>query len=131
MITLLTDHDIEGHAELLWGAVAATGWLELFSAQLVRFADVGLPQNSTDRDVWRFAQSQQMILITNNRNLEDQDSLEQTLREENTPDALPVITIGKIDRLTDRAYRSACVERLLELLIYLDDYRGVGRIYIP
>ena len=131
MITLLTDHDIEGHAELLWGAVAATGWLELFSAQLVCFADVGLPQNSTDRSVWRFAQSQQMILITNNRNLEDQDSLEQTLREENTPDALPVITIGKIDRLTDRAYRSACVERLLELLIYLDDYRGVGRIYIP
>jgi hypothetical protein len=131
MMTLLTDHDIEGHAELLWGAVAATGWLELFSAQLVRFADVGLPQNSTDRDVWRFAQSQHMILITNNRNLEDQDSLEQTLREENTPNALPVITIGKIDRLTDRVYRTACVERLLELLIYLDDYRGVGRIYIP
>jgi hypothetical protein len=131
MITVISDHDIEGHAELLWGTIAATGWFDTLSAQLVRFADVELAQNSNDREVWRFVQSQHMILITNNRNLEDNDSLEQTLRDENMSDSLPVITISKIDRLADRTYRLACAERLLELLIYLDDYRGVGRIYIP
>jgi hypothetical protein len=34
-----------------------------------------------------------MILLTGNRNLKDPDSLEQTIREENTPFSLPVITI--------------------------------------
>jgi hypothetical protein len=96
---------------LLWGAIAAIGWFDTLAAQLVRFADVGLAQNSNDREVWRFVQSQHMILITNNRNLKDNDSLEQTLRDENKAESLPVITISKIDRLAD--------------------YRGVGRIYIP
>jgi predicted nuclease of predicted toxin-antitoxin system len=42
----------------------------------VRLADVGLPDNSTDREVWRFAQANQMLLLTNNRNMEGVDTLE-------------------------------------------------------
>jgi hypothetical protein len=37
MITLLSDHDIEGKVFLLWGAVATTGWLEIAPLRLVRF----------------------------------------------------------------------------------------------
>lgn len=131
MITLLADHDIEGQALLLWGAVAATGWLESFPMRLVRFADVGLPPDSSDRSVWRFAQANRMILLTNNRNMEGSDSLEQTIRDEGSITALPIITIGRIERMTERTYREDCAERLLEIVIYLDDYLGVGRLFIP
>lgn len=131
MITVLSDHDIEGKVFLLWGAVTASGWLELLPMRLVRFRDVGLPPDSTDRVVWRFAQAQGMILLTNNRNMEGFDSLEQTIREENTTISLPVLTIGDFDRITERAYREDCAARLLEIVVYLDDYLGVGRLFIP
>jgi hypothetical protein len=62
MITILVDHDMEGQAFLLWGTLSATGWLELLPMRLVRLTDVGLPDNSTDRDVWRFAQANQMLM---------------------------------------------------------------------
>jgi len=131
MITVLSDHDIKGKVFLLWGAVTASGWLELMPMRLVRFRDVYLPPDSTDRAVWRFAQAQGMILLTNNRNMEGVDSLEQTLREENTVGALPVLTIGNFDRITERAYREDCAARLLEIAVYLDEYLGVGRLFIP
>jgi hypothetical protein len=67
MITILADRDVEGQAFLLWGTLSATEWLELLPMRLVRFADVGLPYDSTDREVWRFAQASQMSLLTNNR----------------------------------------------------------------
>ena len=57
--------------------------------RLVTFVQVGLPVNSSDRTVWRFAQAQGMILLTHNRNMKDENSLEQTIREEKTPTALP------------------------------------------
>jgi hypothetical protein len=131
MITILSDHDIEGKVFLLWGTVAASGWVEMLPLRLVRFRDVGLPPDSTDRAVWRFAQTNGMILLTNNRNMEGVDSLEQTIRDENTSTSLPVLTIGDFDRITDRTYRENCATRLIEIIVYLDDYLGVGRMFIP
>lgn len=89
MITLLADHNIEGQALLLWGTLGAAGWLELVPLRLVRFGEVGLSYDSTDRDVWRFAQANQMFLLTDNRNMVGVDSLEQTIRDENHVTALP------------------------------------------
>ena len=131
MIAVLSDHDIEGKVFLLWGAVMATGWLDLLPLRLVRFRDVGLAHDSSDRSVWRFAQENRMVLLTNNRNMEGIDSLEQTIREENADDSVPVLTISDFDRITERMYRDECAARLLEVIVYLDDYRGVGRIFIP
>ncbi|MCG8349920.1 MAG: hypothetical protein MI924_19315 [Chloroflexales bacterium] len=131
MITVLADHNIEGQALLLWGTLSAAGWLELVPLRLVRFAEIGLPADSTDRTVWRFAQAQQMYLLTDNRNMEGDDSLEQTIREENRATSLPVLTIGRVARLTKRSYREACAARLLEIVLYPEDYVGAGRIFIP
>lgn len=131
MITILSDHDIEGKVFLPWGAVTATGWLDLLPLRLVRFRDVGLAHDSSDRAVWRFAQENRMVLLTNNRNMEGVDSLEQTIRDENTDESIPVLTISDFDRITERIYRDECAARLLEVIVYLDDYRGVGRIFIP
>jgi len=131
MITILADRDVEGQAFLLWGTLSVTGWLELLLMRLVRFADVGLPYDSTDREVWRFAQASQMLLLTNNRNMEGADSLEQTIRDEGHLTALPAITIGRAERMSEGTYRERCATRLLEIIVDLDDYRGVGRIFIP
>lgn len=68
---------------------------------------------------------------TGNRNKDGEDSLEQTIRNENTPTALPVITISVIDRLEERVYREQCAERLVEIILDIENNLGVGRIYIP
>jgi hypothetical protein len=129
--TILVDHDIEGQVLILWGALAAEGWLELCPLALVTFVQAGLPIDSSDRTVWRFAQAHGMILLTHNRNMNAADSLEQTIREENTPTSLPVITLGRAERLRESAYRERCVVRLIEIVLEIELYFGTGRLFIP
>lgn len=116
---------------LLWGMLAAEGWLEMVPLRLVTFADVGLAFDSSDREVWRFAQAQEMLLLTDNRSMQGTDSLEQTLREENTPTSFPILTIGSLDRLDERRYREQCVIRLVEIVLDLEYYLGASRLYLP
>jgi hypothetical protein len=130
-VTFLADHNIEGQAALLWEALNREGWLELFPLRLETFARVGLSLESSDRAVWRFVQERGMILLTDNRNREDDDSLEQTIAAENTPSSLPVLTIGNARRMVEREYRDRCATRLCELFLDLDNYRGTGRLFIP
>jgi hypothetical protein len=131
VIKLLTDHDVEGYVVNLLGTLAAQGWLELVPLELVNFADVGLPIGSTDREVWRFAQANQMILITNNRNMKGEDSLEQTLLDENTATSLPILTISNLKRMADKRYRERCAAQIVEIVLDLERNRGRSRIYIP
>ena len=128
---VLADHHMGGHAVVLWGALASEGWLDLLSLSLITFADIGLAHNASDREVWRFVQANGMLLLTGNRSMKDADSLETTIREENKPTSLPVITITRIDRLSQKAYRTRCVRRLTEIIADIDNYMGTGRIYIP
>ncbi|WP_333092295.1 MULTISPECIES: hypothetical protein [unclassified Microcoleus] len=73
-----------------------------------------------------------MILLTANRSMKGKDSLEQVMREENTPNSLPVITIGNADRLlNDWEYRERCVESLIEIVLGINGYMGVSRLFIP
>jgi hypothetical protein len=92
---------------------------------------VDLPVDSSDRTDWRFAQTQQMVLLTGNRNMRCLDSLEQTIRDENTATSLPVITIASIDRLEERLYRERCAERLAGIAVDLNNLLGSGRLFIP
>jgi len=131
MITVLVDHNMEGQATILWGTLVAGGWLDMVPLRLVTFAEVGLPVDSSDRVVWRFVQAQQMLLLTDNRSMKGADSLEQTLREETIPTSLPVLTIGNVNRLDERPYREECAERLVEIVLDLEYYAGVTRLFIP
>jgi hypothetical protein len=131
VITILVDHNVEGQATLLWGTLAADGWLELVPLRLVTFAQVGLPINSTDRVVWRFAQAHQMLLLTDNRSMRGEDSLQRPLREENTSSSLPVLTIGSSDRMDESGYRKGCATRLVEIVLDLEVYLGSSRLFIP
>ncbi|WP_416672480.1 ACP S-malonyltransferase [Egbenema bharatensis] len=128
----LVDHNLEGHALLLAGNIARFGWLDLLPIRFVTFEDVELSIASNDRSVWRFAQANQMILLTANRSMKGEDSLEQVIREENTATSLPVITIGDADRiLTDTGYRDRCADRLIEIAFDIEDYKGSRRLFIP
>lgn len=130
-MTVLADHNVEGQAVLLWGTLATEGWLTLLPVRLVMFHEVGLPTDSNDRDVWRYAQMHQLVLLTGNRRKKGADSLEQVIREENTPTSLPVITVARVNRLDARTYREQCSSRLIEIMLDIERYRGVGRIFIP
>lgn len=128
---VLLDHHLNKQGILLWATMGSEGWLKLLDIPMLTFKDVGLPIDSRDRDVWHFAQEKRLILLTGNRNKDGEDSLEQTIRNENTPDSLPVVTVGATDRLEESAYREQCAERLVEIILNIENYLGVGRIYIP
>lgn len=130
-IRFLSDHDIEGYAQLLWGTLASIGWLDLMRLELTTFREIGLPVNRNDREVWRFAQANGLILITNNRNMKDENSLEQTIREENQLNSLPVLTIGNVERVADLIYWEQCADALVEISLDIENHLGRGRIYIP
>ncbi len=128
---ILVDHNIEGYAVMLSGTFDSMGWSELFPVHFVTFKEVGLLRHSSDRVVWRFAQANRMMLLTDNRNMKGVDSLEQTLREENTSTSFPILTIGNIARMVEREYRERCVIRLAEIIENLDNYMGASRLFIP
>ena len=130
-MNFLIDYNLTGDAVLFWGTLSAEGWLDLLSIKFFTFKEVGLPMDSSDRTVWKFAQTSQMILITANRNMKGIDSLEQTLREENTSTSLPILTIGNPDRFDESNYRQKCATRLIEILLDLENYKGAGRVFIP
>src|SRR5262249_14704691 len=110
-------------------------WHDLWNAlglSVETFPTLGLPDDAPDALIWRTCQREQIVLITGNRNKRGPDSLEATIRNENQPDSLPVVTIADPDRVVqDRLYAEKVAERLLEKLIAIDDFRGTGRIYVP
>src|SRR5262245_12654589 len=110
-------------------------WRE-FSAHLtirfLRFEDVGLDRNAKDNAVWQFCQQHRHYLLTANRNLESEDSLEATIRRENTAQSLPVFTFADADRIYhSAAYLDDVVESLLQYLLGEANYLGTGRLYLP
>ncbi|NEQ96685.1 MAG: ACP S-malonyltransferase [Cyanothece sp. SIO2G6] len=107
----LIDYNLTGDAVLFWGTLSAEGWLDLLPIRFFTFQEVELPMDSSDRAVWNFAQTNQMILITANRNMKGDDSLEQILRQENTPTSLPILTVGNPDRLDESNYRQKSATR--------------------
>jgi hypothetical protein len=73
-----------------------------------------------------------MILLTAHRSIKGKNSLEQVMRQENTSTSLPFVTIGNIDRLlAEPDYRERCVNRLVDIVVDIEDYRGTRRIFIP
>lgn len=132
MIALLADHNLEGNTRLLFATLHALGWVELLDLCLITFAEVGLLHDSPDRVVWRRVQEAGALLITGNRKKTGPDSLEQTLIDEVTPVSLPVLTVGNAERvMRDGAYRTTCAERIAEILVDLDLYRGIPRLFVP
>ncbi len=127
----LVDYNLDGYALVFLGILAKLGWLELISVRFITLREAGLPMESSDRRVWRYAQEHQMLILTANRNMKGDDSLEEVMREENTEKSFPVVTIGNLERLDEFDYRERCVERLIEIILDIEQYMGAGRLFIP
>lgn len=135
MRAILSDHDIEGQFSALVDLLNGPELYELWhflDLEALQLRDVGLADDTPDRVIWSVCQSEQCVLITANRNLDEEDSLEQTLRDSSTSTSLPVMTISSMKRFQeDPSYRSAVAWRLIEYLMDIERHRGAGRLFVP
>jgi len=131
LIAILVDHNIEGQAALLLSTLTSEGWIELGVLHFATFGELSLPIGTPDSVLWHFVQNRQMLLLTGNRNMAGEDSLEQTIRRENRTDSLPVVTIASVERILEADYRLSCATKLAEICLYIESYRGTGRLYVP
>jgi hypothetical protein len=132
---ILADANCEGHLALLL-RLFQQHWRrevwEFLRLVQISFADLGLPPDTSDRDVWEVCQRAQVVLVTANRNEAGPESLEATIQHQNTRQSLPVFTLANDQRvLRDRQYAETVADRLIEVLFDIDSYRGTGRIYLP
>jgi hypothetical protein len=135
MIQVMCDQDVLGLAQAVLARCRQPDWKPVWDElgiEVITFADLRLDVDAADAEIWIACQTNQIVLLTGNRNAEGPDSLEVTIRKRNAPDSLPVFTFADLRRLKhDRAYQELVAERLLEKLIDLDALRGTGRIYLP
>lgn len=91
-MTFLVDYNLDGYALVFLGILTKLGWLEIVPIQFITFREAGLLMESSDRAVWHYAQTHQMMILTANRNMKGEDSLEWVMREEDTANSFPVLT---------------------------------------
>jgi hypothetical protein len=130
-ITLVLDHDLEGQRPFLEAGWRETGWDQYLQLEFRRLRDLHIPSDATDQAIWHYVQREYFLLLTNNRNREDATSLQATIERENTPDSLPVLTVSDKDKLVLPAYRQQAAHKLAAVIIDLERYLGVGRVFLP
>ena len=132
---LLADINTIGYVEALVARMQAEPWADFWDALglvLFHFEDFGLTDKSRDLEIWQTCQSEQLILITDNRNEDDSFSLEATIRRLNQAESLPVFTVSDLDRFRNsRSFAEQVVESLYDYLLRIDEVRGCGRLYLP
>jgi hypothetical protein len=135
VIRLLADANIEGHIARLVARMQSETWREFWDYLELRcltFQDVRLARDASDAVIWGHCQQHQILLLTNNRNDDGQESLEATIRANNTPQSLPVFTIGDADNLLiENEYADRVIDRLFRYLLEIENIRGTGRLYLP
>jgi hypothetical protein len=135
VVAVLADVNIEGHVERIVRRMQSPEWLDFCQEivpRYVTFAEVGLHRRSTDAEIWQKCQAEGLVLITNNRNRDGADSLEETIRTKNHLDALPVLTLSDADRVLESSiYLDRVVASAFEKLLDLDTRRGAGRLFLP
>ena len=110
-------------------------WVDLSTSLDLRFAeleDVGLVSTSSDREIWETCQQIGALLVTADRSRADgPESLDQIIQELNTPNSIPVVTIGdQVRPLHDPDYALKCALKLLDYIFNIDCLRGTGRLYL-
>ena len=134
MAGIMADHNVEGHVVVLlrlWTSAASRAVWEC-ALEVESFERLGIPHDTSDHELWQLCQQREIILLTANRHDEGPDSLEATMRALNVPSSLPVLTIADPELvLASRDYAERVAIQVLEYLLDLDHFRGVGRLFVP
>ena len=132
---ILADINVIGHVQVLLEILEGNYWGELWKEldlTIHTFDEIGLSPDVPDSLLWRRCQDLNIVLITTNRNAEGPESLEMTIRRENGPSSLPVLTSADNERVaTDREYAVLTAEVLIDYLIRIDTLHGTGRLFLP
>jgi hypothetical protein len=132
---ILADNNVEGQVNRLLFLLRGDEWGEVWASlglTVESFDSLGLGRDTPDDILWHVCQQRELLLITANRLQRSADSLEATIRQHGSPQSFPVVTLANADRiLEDRAYAERAVVKLLEYLLDIGNYRGVGRLYVP
>ena len=94
---ILADINVVGQRDALLSIWTSDTWRDFWDGpglSVETFRTLGLSDTASDALIWRTCQREGLVLITGNRNDDGPDSLEATIRNENQPESLPVITIG-------------------------------------
>jgi hypothetical protein len=128
---MLLDHDLEGQISFLKVGWRETGWDQYLHLEFRRLRDLNISNDATDQAIWHYVQREHCLLLTNNRNREDAMSLQATSERENPQDSQPGLTVSDKDKLVLPAYRQQAAHKLAAVIIDLEHYLGVGRVFIP
>lgn len=135
MIELLADVNLKGQFNRLISLLRSSSW-QYFTDDLqlvfLEFEDVGLVDTATDAEVYELCQSRGCYLITNNRNEDGPTSLGTAIKQNTSPESLPVFTISDGDSVNrSKAYAEKVVASLIDYLLRIDTLHGTGRLYLP
>ncbi len=132
---LLADANCEGHMEVLARILTSKEWDDLWKeSQLVieTFDSLKLDRKTPDKVLWQLCQVNGLVLITQNRKDEGPESLQTTIRLLNQSDSLPVVTLADGNEvLRSGAYAGRVVEDLMDYLLYMENFLGTGRLWVP
>jgi hypothetical protein len=135
VLELLADVNCEGLLQALRRAaqqqIGQDVWTDLDVA-FCDFGELGLSVEMIDAELWHYCQAKRLVLVTANRNEDDETSLGAAIRRHNTADSMPVITVADGDRLSrEKAYCARAAVRLVELLMDFETVKGAGRLFVP
>jgi hypothetical protein len=132
---ILADNDVAGQVATLLFILEGRYWGDLWKEMdltIHTFEEIGLTKRDPDSLIWRRCQELEIVLITANRNADGPESLEVTIRRENEPNSLPVLTLSDSKRIeSDREYSERTAVAMVEYLFRIDTVRGAGRLFLP
>jgi hypothetical protein len=134
---LLADVNVQGHLPYLKRLMDDQGLLEILSSMdisLATFRDLGLDRGIDDRSLWHFCQKNDWVLFTENRNREDENSLDATILDSWREGHLPVLTLANKGKFENsEIYAARVTEDVAEQLFvaFVDKIRNQPRIFVP
>jgi hypothetical protein len=134
---LLADVNVQGHLPYLTRLIDGLGLLAMlteFGLMLATFPEIGLDRSLDDRSLWNYCQANGWVLFTDNRNHENESSLEATMLDSWHEGHLPVLTLANKGRFENsEAYATRVAEEVADLLIdaFYHEIRDQPRIFVP
>jgi hypothetical protein len=134
---LLADVNVQGHLPYLARLMEGQGLREILAEMgisLMTFPDLGLDRSTDDRTLWNYCQENDWVLFTDNRNHEDENSLNATIQDLWREGHLPVVTLANKRKFENsEAYATRVAQDVAELLViaFVDRIRNQRRIFVP